>query len=451
MVTQQDLSKQREAKLEAAQAIHKAFDTMDEEITTEKLAECDKLFAEAEAMDVEIVAAKSREDQRDKIDAQLKDLKLGVGRKTSPDSMELDAATLVKVGEPAWKSDPNLGYASHQEFCNDVMETTRTKSIASNERLQFLSTAGSDEQSIISDPDGGYLVPEGLHSGILSVPTEGDFTSGRTTDIPMTTPVVNINALVDKDHSTSVSGGFVVGRRIETQLIATSRQKYEQIKLEATSLTGAAFATEEILSFSPISFAALMSQGFATQFPSHLLEEKLTGTGVGEMLGVANSDAVITIAKEDSQTNNTVVGLNIAKMRARCFNYGKAIWHANHDTLVTLMSANLSGAKSDTFLFAPGNGTDVPATLFGRPIFFTEYASTVGVLNDIMLVDWSQYLVGTLQGMQSASSVHVRFLNHEQTFKFWMSNDGAPWWRSALTPKNGDTLSPIVTLAERLA
>ena len=46
--------------------------------------------------------------------------------------------------------------------------------------------------------------------------------------------------------------------------------------------------------------------------------------------------------------------------------------------------------------------------------------------------------------------MHVRFENHEQVFKFWTENAGAPWWRSALTPKNGaNTLSPFVTLAAR--
>jgi len=52
--------------------------------------------------------------------------------------------------------------------------------------------------------------------------------------------------------------------------------------------------------------------------------------------------------------------------------------------------------------------------------------------------------------MSNAESVHVRFLNHERTFKFWMENDGRCWWRSAMTPKrSASTLSPFVTLATR--
>ena len=52
--------------------------------------------------------------------------------------------------------------------------------------------------------------------------------------------------------------------------------------------------------------------------------------------------------------------------------------------------------------------------------------------------------------IQSAESVHVRFENHERTFKLWTRNCGAPWWRSALTPNKGaNSLSPIVLLAAR--
>ena len=44
------------------------------------------------------------------------------------------------------------------------------------------------------------------------------------------------------------------------------------------------------------------------------------------------------------------------------------------------------------FLFNPSRGIDVPDTLLGRPIFFTEYAKTLGDEGDLILAVWSQYL-----------------------------------------------------------
>ena len=52
--------------------------------------------------------------------------------------------------------------------------------------------------------------------------------------------------------------------------------------------------------------------------------------------------------------------------------------------------------------------------------------------------------------MASAESIHVRFLTHGRSLKFWLRNAGMPWWNAPLTPKKGtNTLSPFVTLAER--
>ena len=45
--------------------------------------------------------------------------------------------------------------------------------------------------------------------------------------------------------------------------------------------------------------------------------------------------------------------------------------------------------------------------------------------------------------------MHVRFDVGERAFRFYRRNDGQWWWRTVLTPKNGDTLSPTVTLAAR--
>ena len=89
-------------------------------------------------------------------------------------------------------------------------------------------------------------------------------------------------------------------------------------------------------------------------------------------------------------------------------------------------------------------------TLLGRPIFFTEYCETVGTEGDIILGNWGEYLDGMMTGgMMNASSIHVRFMANQTAFKFWMENDGRPWWTSPLTLKKGSSLAPWVTLANR--
>lgn len=349
----------------------------------------------------------------------------------------------------SWKDDPKCGYNEPKAFLLDVIQATR-KPGSLSDQLKFLAAAGSDEHSTINDSNGGFLVPTAFMPDLKTIEMEMDPTAGLVTTVPMGTQVVQIPARVDKNHSSSVSGGLTVSRRTETQSVTATQMALEKIELRATPLTGISYASEELLSESAISFAALLEQGFRDEFTSTILKEKIDGTGAGEAMGVLNSPCTISVAKESGQSADTINVTNITKMRYRCYNYNRAIWIANHDTYLQLIAAHTAFSNTDQPIFTHGNGTDVPDTLLGRPVFFSEYAKTLGDNGDIILGDWSQYLWGTREGLQRAESMHVRFLNNERTFRFNMRNTGAPWWSSALTPVNSTvTLSPFVTLAER--
>jgi len=341
------------------------------------------------------------------------------------------------------------GFKTASQFFQSVIDSSKRRRIT-DERLRPLQAAGSDEHSTQDDQYGGFLVPEAMTPDFLTIDPQPDPMMGRMRNIPMGTPVVKINARVDEDHSSSVSGGLTVARQEETQSASSSRMQTRQIRLEAYSLYGLSYVTEELLQDSPQSVAALLDQGFRDEFRSHMIDERINGTGAGEHMGILNSPCLISVAKEDSQSADTINGTNIVKMRARVWNYNQAIWLANPDTYEQLVSVHVSGTNGDHFLFNPARGIDVPDTLLGRPIFFTEYASTLGDKGDLICGVWSEYLEGIYQPLQSAESIHVRFVENERTFKFTTRNAGAPWWKAALTPKNSsDTLSPFVTLAER--
>ena len=88
-------------------------------------------------------------------------------------------------------------------------------------------------------------------------------------------------------------------------------------------------------------------------------------------------------------------------------------------------------------------------TLLGRPLILTEKVPTVGDAGDIGLYDFGFYLIGDRQAVSVESSEHSRFANDETELKAIVRNDGRPWIQSALTPANGDTLSPFVLLGAR--
>lgn len=361
------------------------------------------------------------------------------------------AAAGLVVGQDLSEADPKKGFKSHREFLTAIMEAGRGR--REDTRLKPLkqrAAAGSDEAGSYSDPHGGFLVPEGFSPTLLQLRPEDDFISGRVQTIPMATPVVALPARVDKNHTSSVSGGLTVTRRPETVAGTSSRTEFEKVTLRATSLFGLSYATEEIMTDSPISFVALLANGFSQEFASKLTDERLNGSGVGEFEGVLNSPAKVAQAKEAGQKADTILYENVTKMRSRVWGYRNAIWIGNYDTMPQLMTMVQVVGTGGAPIYQPSAREDAPDLLLGRPIFYTEYAKTVGDEGDLLCVNFAEYLDGTYQPLQSAESMHVRFVEHERAFKFWLRNDGKCWWRSALTPKNSTvTLSPIVTLAAR--
>lgn len=352
----------------------------------------------------------------------------------------------VEVKEPNFVNDPKAGFNKRSDFFNAVIDTTK-KGIITDDRLRYLGAAGTDEQRSESNPDGGFLVPEGHIDGVLQVNPEMDPTVGRTTSIPMETSAVTLNSRVDKNHSSSVSGGLTVTRKPETATGSSSKMSFEKITLKANTLFGLTYATDEILEDSPTSLAALLSQGFEQEFASKKFEEKLSGSGTGEFEGVLNSSAMIEVAKEGGQAADTIQFENIIKMYSRMYGKNNAIWLANHDVLPQL--ADLGSDTTIKNIWMPSAADGVPATLMGKPIYFTEYLPTLGDKNDIIFCDWSQYLEGMYKPRTSASSIHVRFVEGEQAFRFTERCDARSWWKSALTPKKGSSLSPFVGLAAR--
>ena len=379
--------------------------------------------------------------------------------------------------------DPRRGFANPREFLLSVMENAGVVSRAevSDDRLRplalvdddrkargelayllprafnpsFLAAAGSDEQGGYADPYGGFATRTQFLPGMLQIGMEGDPTAGRTQPVPMSAPTVEILARTDKDHSSSVSGGFTVTRKPETVAGTASRGEMEKVSLKASTLFGLAYATEEILMDSAISFVAIIEAGFRDQFAHNMLREKIRGLGSSEYQGVIGADCAISVSRD---TASRVLGTDVISMRSRCWGYNRpsTIWLANHDVMPQLLrlgaaaydaeaATPLSGAG---VLYQPSLREDRPDMMLGRPIFYTEYASTLGSAGDVILGDWAEYLDGLYQPLQSAESMHVRFSNHERAFKFWLRNAGAPWWRVALTPnQSSTTLSPFVILS----
>lgn len=450
--------------------------------------------AQAKKKELETLLAVSQTEKRplnaeevtasDKIQAELK----AIGATIAAEQVAGSPAPVFTGGAPVAEKDvEKRGFKNHQELLLAVIENAgaRSASEVTDDRLKSLAVAdektkgapdgvafalpfgfgpkaaaGSDEHGIYDNRYGGFAVSAVKGAPRPLIGFEGDPTAGRTENIPMQASSVEMDAVVDKDHTSSVAGGLTFTRRAETVALTSSRQEMEKITLKATSLWGLAYITNELLADSPASFVARISNGFGAQYAAHKFNEKLRGSGVGAPLGILtalyNATAslslgpTISVAKESGQAADSFDYRNVINMRSRCWGYGNAIWLANHDCYPKLAPLAIPVGVGGQLIYQQSLVEDRPDMLLGRPIFYTEYANTVGDQGDLILGNWSQFMEGIYQPLQSAESIHVRFLNNEQTIRFSERSAGAPSWKCPLTPnKSATTLSPFVVLAAR--
>jgi len=408
---------------------------------------------ERQALEADALAGRQAQDrQRHAVAAS--------GRLTRPDAQTANGLR-IEVKPPNSLQDPKKGFKTPREFLRTVIAAgsgygldERLRSLRQDDGMSSLGrqlAAGSDEGRGSSDSAGGFLVPEGFTPDLLMVSPEDDPMAGRVTSLPMARPIVKIPARTDKDHRTSVSGGLTVTRKPETVLGTGSQMTLEQVTVEAFTLFGLSYASEELLTDSVISFIAILEKGFRDQFAYQLINERINGTGAGEYMGVLQSPALIAVAKQGGQAAGTLLLENLVAMRAQCWGYSKSIWIVNHDVGPQLALLNQAvGVAGVGMIWQPSAREGYPDMLLGRPLFFSEYAQALGSQGDVLLVNWSEYLEGVYQPLDSAESLHVRFLNHERAFKWFQRCGATPWWRTDLTPKNSTKhLSPYVTLAAR--
>jgi HK97 family phage major capsid protein len=299
--------------------------------------------------------------------------------------------------------------------------------------------------------DGGYLVPEEFRAELLRTSLESGIVRPKARTIPMATPRIKFPVVEDTNHASSVFGGIVGYWSEEGGQLVASSAKFGSVTLDAQKLTGYTEIPNELIEDSVISVTAFVDEVFPTALAWFEDLAFMRGTGVGEPLGflTAGNTAAVTVAKEGSQTADTIVRQNLAKMYSRMLptSLASAVWIANIDTFPAL--AELAAADSSPVWLS--NLVDgPPMSILGRPVIFTEKADTLGDLGDITFVDLSYYLIGDRQQLSAMRSEHFKFNTDTTAFRFIERVDGRPWLKNAITPAKGtNTLSPFVKLQAR--
>ena len=300
--------------------------------------------------------------------------------------------------------------------------------------------------------DGGFLVPERLRSELLRLSLETAIVRPRARVIPMEAPRVPFPAVDSTTNVGSLYGGIVCYWTEEGATLTASQPSFARVVLDAKKLTALTEMTNEMLADSIISMQAFVDDVFPEALGFEEDYAFLTGSGVGQPLGVFNAAATITVTKEVGQAASTIVWENIVKMYSRMLpqSLNRGVWIVAPNTFSELATMALSVGTGGSAIWLTNGVAGPPMSILGRPVIVSEKAAALGTIHDINFIDFGFYLIGDRQAMTAASSEHVAFTRDSTVFRIIERLDGRPWLLSDITPRNGGpTLSPFVTLETR--
>jgi HK97 family phage major capsid protein len=359
--------------------------------------------------------------------------------------------TLHADATPEMKAEARL--AALGEFAIAVKNATSGTGFDS--RLtdpRSLSAAASGMGTSVPS-DGGFAVPLEVASGIeRDMFAAGDLL-GRVDARTISGDAIAYNVIDETSRATGSRQGGVTAYWVDQGTAPTASQtKLARVEMKLRKVGALGYMTDEL-----VSDAAALGGELQAMFGDELIfavEDAITeGTGAGQPLGYIVAPCLVSVAKETGQAAGSIVAANISKMWARMSPRSKktAIWLVNGDCGPQLDFLSIpagAGALEPRFVNYNSEGI---LTIKGRPVIETEYNATLGTVGDFVLFDPKKYRLIRKGGVETASSIHVRFTQGEQTFRAFYRCDGQMMPRAALTPFKGgsNTLSPVVVLATR--
>ena len=302
-----------------------------------------------------------------------------------------------------------------------------------------------------SDPDGAAFVPPDTSNTVWQRVMSPADLMGKVVVTPVQGNGFTLVAWNDASWtSNSVYGGARAYWTDEATQITTSKPATRKVSWKLNKLAVLMNASDELLD-DTVALDSRLSVTASMAFKMKLNDAIINGTGSGQPLGLLNCPAKITATAVSGQGVNTIVATNIDDMyRRRAPGLDDWEWLYIIDSETQLSQLNYANTVTNTgiaaaFRYQPGIGWD--NKLKNRPATESFHCQALGTEGDLILWSPSQYqMIVKSTGINSAVSMHLYFDYDQAAFRWTFRCDGRPFWDAALTPYNGSTRSPIVTL-----
>ena len=317
-------------------------------------------------------------------------------------------------------------------------------------RLAGVQAASGASEGVASD--GGFLVQRDFSQEIFSRAYGGGELLSRVRRIPISANSngIRIPRVAETARTAGNRWGGVQSYWVDEGATATAtKPTFDRLNLELKKQVTLAYVTDELLS-DAVALESIYSQAFSEEITFGTEAAIFSGDGVGKPKGITQSGCLVVQAKESGQTAATVVLANVVKMWSRmpASMRSGSVWLINQDVESQLYTMTLA---NQPMYYPAGTITQAPlARLMGQPVIPIEHCETLGTQNDIVLAALGQYVMIDKGAPESASSMHVKFVEDEHCFRMVYRCDGDSLFSSAVTPAKGSsTVSPFVSLAVR--
>jgi len=299
---------------------------------------------------------------------------------------------------------------------------------------------------------GGFLVFPEYRDDLFMMSEFQRYIRSRALVIPMRARQVSIPVL-DQTGTTSgqsnLYGGMIAKWTAEGGEKDETQPDFRQSDLIAHKLVVYTEASDELLADSAIGLEALLQRMMGATISNEEDYTFIQGTGAGQPLGVVDANCNVTL-RVARQTANQINVQDVFNMLTE-FMGQSPIWLAHQSTMAQLLQLN-GPAGNPSYVWISNLQDGPPARLMGYPIYFNENNPTLGESGDLILADWSKYVIGDRQATTIDNSAHFRFQNDITAWRAVHRVAGRPWLSQPLTLRDGTTqVSPFVILDDSVA
>lgn len=292
------------------------------------------------------------------------------------------------------------------------------------------------------DSAGGVIVPPKWADEIFHIALEESIVRRRAVVLPTTSDNIQVPRFVETSRATSLLGGikFYWIKETEDKGARAEDPALGLMKLNAHEGVATFYVSNNLQSDVP-AFEKFMKTALGRAVGFYEDAAYIWGTGVGQPIGIMPSNAILKVSRVAvGKVDISDIG-NLAE-RLLPASHQKAVWLINQTVLTEWFNMVAVAANVAAVI-------DLAKMLcLGKPIIVTEKCASLGTEGDIILADFSHYLIGDRELVISASQHVPNYWQRNMTFwKLVIRVDGQPTYEQPMTPyKGAKTISAFVTL-----